>query len=321
MTVSVIIATYNRAALLDECLAYLGRQPFAAGDEVIVVDNGSTDDTPTVIERHRARFAASLVHLEEHRPGKSHALALALSIASGDILAFTDDDVNVGATWLDAVRQTMADPDVALMGGRVSPRWERRPPSWLRLGDGPYGKLTAPLALLNYALVPIALGPRTVLGANMAVRRDVIARVGGFVTHLGKLRGTLLAGEDAELCRRVQAAGLRAMYSPDAAVAHWVPADRMRLSYFMRWFFWSGITNAALDEQAPAAGRRLVGVPVYLFRRFAGGVAGAIGAAALGRRARAVEALTDAAFAVGYAAQCWKLTRVPASAAAVGEQA
>jgi biofilm PGA synthesis N-glycosyltransferase PgaC len=75
MTVSVIIATRDRHHLLDECLSHLSRQPFAAGDEVIVVDNGSSDDTPAVIERHARQYGVPLRHLDERTPGKSHALA------------------------------------------------------------------------------------------------------------------------------------------------------------------------------------------------------------------------------------------------------
>lgn len=320
MTLSVIVATYNRAALLDECLEHLSRQRFTPGDEVIVVDNGSTDDTAAVVETYRSRFPAALVRLEEPRPGKSHALTLASSIAAGDVLVFTDDDVDVAPEWLDSIRRTMSDPDVALMGGRVSPRWERQPPSWLRLDNAPYGRLTAPLALLNYGPHSVALGERTVLGANMAVRRSALARVGGFATHLGKLRGTLLSGEDADLCRRVQEAGLRAIYAPDACVAHWVPAARMRIGYFAKWFFWSGITNATMDRPSSAYVRSVFGVPRYLVKRLAVSLAASVVAAATGRPDRAVDRIVDVAFVAGYAAQCWRIAGVAVPSGAVGER-
>src|SRR6202158_5791012 len=168
MRISVIIATFNRAALLDECLDHLGRQRFVDGDEVIVVDNGSTDSTPSVIARHRGTFCVPLRHLEERRPGKSAALAHALALADGEILAFTDDDVNVGDRWLAEVRGAMTNGGGALIGGPVVPRWERRAPRWLRLeqGDG-CSRLAAPLALLDYGPDPMDLGPRTAIGANL----------------------------------------------------------------------------------------------------------------------------------------------------------
>ena len=60
-TIAVLIATYNRASMLDECLRHLAAQPFEAGDQVIVVDNGSTDDTAAVIDRHASCFPNGVV--------------------------------------------------------------------------------------------------------------------------------------------------------------------------------------------------------------------------------------------------------------------
>jgi GT2 family glycosyltransferase len=306
--VTVIIATYNRAALLDECLHHLRRQRFSPGDAVIVVDNGSTDDTAAVVARHRICCEAPLHLLHESMPGKSRAIARALAAATGDILAFTDDDVNVEEDWLDAVREAMTDPMVALLGGPVRPRWQASVPGWIRRACDRHPRLCAPIALLDYGDRPAVLGVRTVLGANLAVRREIFTKVGGFPTHLGKLRGTLRSGEDHELCRRVQDAGFRAIYVPNAAVRHFVPADRARVSYFLRWFYWSGITHAVMDMGSATGGRALRGLPLYIVSRAAAGSAVALSALLLGRWTAALVHAIDVAFAAGYAAQRWGLT-------------
>ena len=305
MTISVIIATHNRRNLLRECLAHLGVQSYRPGDEVIVVNNGSTDDSRNVIADHARTFPVPLRYLEENEPGKSHAVAAALRVATGDVLAFTDDDVNVDRLWLDAIRRAMTDPAITLIGGPVAPRWERRAPAWLRGAVDGYGTLTAPLALLNFGPDVVELGPRTVLGANLAVRREVFVSVGGFAHHLGKLRGTLLTGEDRELCRRVQAAGFRAVYCPDMRVRHWVPAGRTRIRYYLSWFFWSGIANAAIDAEQPRSGRSLLGIPLYLLKRGAAAAVGVVTAAVVGNATGALERAIDIAFAAGYATGRW----------------
>ena len=118
--------------------------------------------------------------------------------------------------------------------------------------------------------------------------------------------GTLLSGEDHELCQRVQAAGFKAIYHPDLRVAHWVPADRMRARYSMSWFFWSGITHATLDADANDANTQPAGVPLHYFKRALTSGMRSIGAAVRGRPDRAMDGAIDVAFVAGYASRCWK---------------
>jgi glycosyltransferase involved in cell wall biosynthesis len=321
MTISVVIATYNRAALLAECLQHLSRQRFMPGDEVIVVDNGSTDDTPRVIADAQDLFSVPLRRLLETKAGKSNAIATALDVASGDIIAFTDDDVDVEPSWVDAIRSVMSDPGIALAGGPVTPRWETEPPRWLRAAtmNDTFGRLAAPLGLLDYGPESFPLGPRTVLGANLIVRAEVLKKLGGYASHLGKLRGTLLSGEDHELCMRVQQAGFRAVWWPELRVTHWVPVSRMRARYAMAWFYWSGITHATLDDPFDSAqgkpfdsaqgprgrARSLFRVPRYLIKRIATSAARTLVAALTGRPAGAMDNAIDVAFVAGYVAHRW----------------
>ena len=307
MTASVIIATYDRADLLDECLQHLAHQSFSSGDEVLIADNGSTDHTASVVERHAAHFPVPLSRIVVHTPGKSHAVAAALQVACGDIVAFTDDDVDVVDGWLTALKSAFLDPQVGAGGGPVEARWQQAPPRWLRLADR--RRLGAPLGLLDYGRQDADLGERTLLGANLAIRRSLLTQLGGYATHLGKLRGTLLSGEDHDLCQRVQAAGFACRYLAGARVQHWVPAERMRVGYFLRWFYWSGITHAILESGRPA-GRELAGVPACLVRQFAGGLTSAAVWGVLGHRPAAVDRVLDSAFAAGYAASRWGFVQV-----------
>lgn len=306
MTISVVIATYNRAERLDLCLRQLERQAFRPGDEVVVADNGSTDATRQVLREASARLRGLLRVVNEPRPGKSNAVASAVRQSRADVLAFTDDDVLVADDWIASLREVMSG-GVALVGGPVLPLYERRVPDWLDLGgtEG-FGRLAAPLALLHYGPAPSPLGRRVVLGANMAVRRDVFLEVGGFPSDLGKLRGTLLSGEDHELCERVQRAGHLALYHPDIRVRHLVPAGRLRVRYFLRWFFWSGATHAAMARGGGQRGRRLLGAPGFVLKQLAVTSLATLLALLRASWGTAVDRATGTAFAIGYLWATWK---------------
>jgi hypothetical protein len=156
------------------------------------------------------------------------------------------------------------------------------------------------MALLHYG-EENELVHRTAVGANLAVRRDVLDALGGMRADLGRLRGTLLSGEDHDLCQRAVAAGLRCEYRPELRVRHWVPAERTRLRYFLRWFFWCGVTHALLET--PAAARRHFAKQLILSSL------GAVGHLITGAPGKAVADAMDAAFAAGYLVQRMKLLR------------
>jgi hypothetical protein len=180
--------------------------------------------------------------------------------------------------------------------------------------------MSAPLALLHYGDAQ-ELGVRTALGANMVVRRSVVEKLGGFAPHLGRARGTLLCGEDRDFCDRAAAAGFRCEYRPELRVRHWVPADRMRLRYYLRWFFWSGITHAIVEQGAAPGhtGRTAPPRSRYFVRRAVTASFAAVVLTLSGRPAEGAVHAMEAAFALGYvtrrAKERWERREVSARAA------
>jgi glycosyltransferase involved in cell wall biosynthesis len=265
--VSVVLATRNRAALLAETLNALTRQRWPRDRfEIIVADNGSIDDTRAAVLDAAARDGAPLIHyLYVAQSGKSSAVNQALPLTSGDLLAFTDDDVRPAPDWIARLAAAFDQTGADFLAGRILPRWQTAPPVWL--SPPLYGVLAVPDNGVARRWIDGPDADVTPIGANMAVRRQVIECVGGFRRDLGKLEGTLRTGEDHELMLRMLGAGFRGVYEPSAVVEHWVPSDRLTRRYFRAWLFQNGRDVARLDAFYTRGIRRWLRVPPYLWRR------------------------------------------------------
>jgi glycosyltransferase involved in cell wall biosynthesis len=267
---SVVLCTYNRAAVLGETLASLGQLRGASSLpwELIVVDNNSTDATRETVRAAEARGGLPLTYRFEARQGKSHALNAGLARAAGEVIAFTDDDVALHPEWLAEMARAFDDPRCVAVGGRIIPVWPRRPPAWYST-QGPHR--------LMHAIVEFDLGeaPRVLdsppYGANMAFRRAVVIEHGGFRTDLGPRPGAFRlggGGEDTEFCRRLLQRGVPIHYLPSAIVYHPVEPERMTKRYFRRWYFNYGRALVRVSD-LPASVPRYFGVPRYLLRELA----------------------------------------------------
>jgi glycosyltransferase involved in cell wall biosynthesis len=316
---TVLIATYNRAALLDETLTWLAqmRVPAALAWDAIVIDNNSTDDTRAVVERHIATFPVRLRYLFEGRQGRSSALNAGIAEADGSVLAFTDDDVRVVPGWLEAAAGPLLgpDPSLAYTGGPVRPIWGADPPAWLDLTRG---DLWGTIAIQNHGDEPFLYEERrkVPLGANMAVRRDVFARIGGFRADLGRSGGRLVLGQEVpELLLRARSAGLRGSYVPEMQVHHHVPASRLRRRYFRRWWFGKGVSRSALETVQPItelgvdlrATPHLLGVPRFMYGSAVRDLAGLLRERLRRRPAAAFRHEMMTAYFAGYAWSRWRL--------------
>jgi glycosyltransferase involved in cell wall biosynthesis len=139
--------------------------PPAGGWKVVAVDNGSSDDTLSILEKRAARLPMSVV--SEPRPGKNIALNAGLALVEGDIVALTDDDILLPVDWLVAIERVAGEkPDYDILGGPISPVWEEPPPDWVSRCV-PKGLL----GLTDFAEGPV--DPHLVWGGNMAVRTAV----------------------------------------------------------------------------------------------------------------------------------------------------
>lgn len=316
MTYSVVIATYNRCADLRGTLDSLAALRPGAPWEVIVVDNNSTDGTRRMIENAARTFPAPLRYVFEREQGRSPALNAGISIATGDIIVTTDDDVRVEPEWLTRAGDALNRLGCDYVGGRVLPIWGGPRPAWL---PDRGGKHWAVIALLDYGEAPIEFGAKVPLGVNMAFRRGAFDRAGLFDPNTGRKAGTLLGQEVREWCIRARAAGVRGFYAPELSLRHIIPASRLQKRYFRRWFYWRGISrarlyaSAGLDMEAPERTTldftrvpHVLGVPRYLYRKALTSAWQALAAAARRDRVTAFDHELSVWFFAGLLAERWR---------------
>ena len=253
--VSVVIPTFNRAAPLGDTLDSLARLQIRSRTswEVVVVNNNSPDDTAAVVRSRQGSFPVPLRYLFERAQGRSNALNCGISASSGAVVACIDDDVVVAERWLDEAIRPLFTPGCGIdyTGGPVQPIWEGPRPAWLSLTRA---DLWGAIAILDYGDEAFAFEDRqrVPLGTNMAFKRTLIEKIGGFSSRLGRSSGAQILGQEVpEFLARARAAGSRGMYVPGMLVWHRVPASRLTKSYFRRWWYGKGWSRAALDRLQP----------------------------------------------------------------------
>ncbi len=227
--VAVVVATYNRAPELASLLDSLATALEAASHaSVWLVDNGSSDATPDLLQRWcSSRPYAHWLRVSER--GKSRALNAALEQIESELVLFTDDDVVVDPHWVRATQKFFAAyPEAAATAGRILPLWE---------GSAGPDNSDLPRGLWSLVLPVYDLGPdpcevSDFYGANVAVRLQALLAVGTFDVRLGP--GAMGLCEDLELARRLRHRGYGIWYNPAAVVYHRMPKNRLERAYLLR---------------------------------------------------------------------------------------
>lgn len=230
---SLIIATYNRGALLERTLDSLLVQTLPAVCwEAVVVNNNSTDDTESRFAAYVARHPeVDLRMVTELQQGVSAARNRGIAEAQGEYIVIIDDDETVVPEFLENYFRLFEEhPEVSAAGGRILPEFVDQPPRWM-------SRYTerAIAGTLDLGEEQKEFPQGTFFGGgNHGFRRTVIERYGGFDPSLGRTGAVLLAGEEKEFFLRLRAGGERIVYLPQAIIRHLIDERRMTRSYFTR---------------------------------------------------------------------------------------
>jgi glycosyltransferase involved in cell wall biosynthesis len=219
--ISVVICTKDRAEELRLTLKSIS-VCVIPGDthvEVLVVDNGSTDHTKKVALEADLQ-TKKLRYLYEPLRGKGNAYNCGIRNSSGDIILFTDDDVRVPKNWIAEMSTAISPADLAAVQGGVLVATHLDRP-WLR------GALRIWVAAVEDLTNP----PESLVGANMAITRVAINKIGEFDARLGP--GASGFYDDTAYGWRLAHVGGRIVYRPEIAVTHYFSEDRLRFKAFL----------------------------------------------------------------------------------------
>jgi glycosyltransferase involved in cell wall biosynthesis len=240
--ISIIICTFNRFHCLKLALKSLQDQKFEKNNfEILIVDAGSEDQISEIINNFSIFLPIhffSVPHL-----GLSDARNFGIRNASGNIIAFLDDDAIADPSWLEQIQTIFRENETYACGGKsillsVSPF-----PQWLNkrmsgfLGQFDYGKT-------GFFMDDPNENPG---GLNMAFRKEAFDLVGYFNPNLGRSGGNLLSNEEVDLFRKMRRKKLKIYYNPKMLVFHHVSAERLTKEFFYRRYYWQGRSDAVMN--------------------------------------------------------------------------
>jgi glucosyl-dolichyl phosphate glucuronosyltransferase len=235
LDISVIIPTYNRSELLLRTMQSVINQQYPTDRfEIIVVDNGSSDNTRDIVADFIVEYPG-IKYFCEQDMGLHNARHSGAKTAKGDILLYVDDDIIADSNLFSEIIKPYSDPDVGCVGGKILPKWEVEPPDWIKRFPKWY------LSILDDEDGPKEV--EWIYGCNFSIRKNLLFEAGGFNPDaFGDKKMWWYRGDgEIGLLRKIHAAGKKVIYNPNAVVWHCIPQKRLTVAYFKERAFKSGL--------------------------------------------------------------------------------
>ena len=228
MRISVVVCTYNRDLYLSRCLVNLKNQDFNKDDfEIIIVDNNSTDNTSTIcLNFIKQNPEVKILYFLEEKVGLSHARNTGITMSSGEIISFIDDDGFAKSNYLKSIYTIASDinfKEYLAFGGKVIPVYnEDKEPKWLsKYIEGVVSKVD-----LGDRIIPF--NKKYPAGCNMVFRKEVFDVYGGFNSDLHT------RGDDKYVFDKLKKNNVKILYSPTIEVEHFIDDYRLEKKFIIR---------------------------------------------------------------------------------------
>jgi glycosyltransferase involved in cell wall biosynthesis len=209
--------------------------------ELIII----VDGTPEVYEQVIADYDSHedvIVECNDENRGLLRSRNRGAEIASGDIVAFIDDDAIAGALWSELLVRAYEEKSAIAAGGKMTPDWVVGKPSYIP------EEFYWLIGVTHQGFADEEGEVRNTFGSNISFRRDIFRNLGGFNPEIGGRQGDVnLQGGETELCARMRGEyGEGVYYLPDAEVAHKVFEYRTRPAWLLNRAFWQGYSKRAM---------------------------------------------------------------------------
>jgi glycosyltransferase involved in cell wall biosynthesis len=226
MDLSVVVCTYNGEARIGQVLDRVRSQIQTESItwEVLVIDNNSRDNTKQVVAKY-----PEVRYVFEPQQGLAFARSRAVKEATGQWIAFLDDDTLPDQNWVTQAYQfAQTHPEIGAFGGQIHPEYEVEPPKGIQ-------KVAPYLAIVERGSEPHRYDRVLPPGAGLVVRRQVwLDHMPEQLALVGRTTAAMLASEDIEAILYIQKAGYEIWYNPEMHLYHQIPKWRIERSYLLK---------------------------------------------------------------------------------------
>ena len=244
MLVSVIICTYDINRFLDfmDAINSLLNQNYN-DIEIIVVVDGDDNLYDKILKCQSFIVGNVEILLNEKNLGLSESRNRGIEAASGDVIAFFDDDAVANEDWIKELVRMYDEYDAIAAGGKLIPMWVDGKMDFLP--EEYYWLIGATHKGFSSGVAEV----RNTFGSNISFKSDVLKNLGGFKGEMGIKGSGVLQGEETEMCVRMrQKFGKGVMYNPDAIVHHKIFTERTKVKFLLKRAFWQGYSKRMMEE-------------------------------------------------------------------------
>lgn len=239
---SLVIATYNRAASLLDTLKSVVRQSAPSEQwECVVVNNNSSDNTADSFAEFVREYPDYNIRMvNEPSQGLSYARNRGIREGVGEYIAIIDDDEHIAEDFIASYIELFDSvPEAVAAGGPIVAEYPAGRPKWMSCYT------ERPIANTMYFGEQVCEFPKGRIpgGGNMALRRSAIRRYGVFDTSLGYVGESLIGGEECDLFERLQIAEAKYYYVPKAVMYHIIPKEKLSKEYLSKLSYNVGVSQ------------------------------------------------------------------------------